>query len=297
MLKYILLSSLLFTLALCHAQQLGDAPADAAIETRVLNDGYSLRLIGVAAKARGEKVESYKLILRHPDGAEDLVWNPPVTEPHNNSNSSPFATNDVTLFRPQSGIVKNAVLGVVIGKETWNTDTWWLRWDLKEKRMITMVMFFSQYGGKYDFIDENTMSTNNGTVTIDAQGRVFRNGKRYPRSYFVYEGQRQTTYWPIDQGGKIEVTENAQVWPFVARPAARNERPANPPAKADGNAPPPPKDQPPVAATPAASPLPPTPIAQTPASAIERQAPMWPWVAGILALVVIVTMVLKRRAH
>ena len=38
------------------------------------------------------------------------------------------------------------------------------------------------------------------------------------------------------------------------------------------------------------------PVAQTPSAAIEGQAPIWPWVAGILALAVIALLALKRRA-
>jgi hypothetical protein len=274
-----------------YTQNPSEALVDVANEIVFLNDGYSIRLIGASARARGEKIEAYKLMLRFPDGTENVVWNPPATEPHNNAISSPNATNDITLFHPQSGIVKNGTLGVIIAKKTWNTDTWWLRWDLKEKRMINMVRFFSQYGGKYRFIDERTISTNEGEVTIDDQGRVFRNGKRYPRSHFVYEGQRETTYWPMDQGGKIEVTENAQVWPFVARPAARNEPPPNPPAKADGNVLPPPQDQPPAALPPPA-----LLVAQAPAVTAENSAPVWPWLVGIAALAVVAWLVLKRRA-
>lgn len=48
-------------------------------------------------------------------------------------------------------------------------------------------------------------------------------------------------------------------------------------------------------AAPPTAPTPVTPIAQTPAPVIERKAPMWPWVVGILALIVIVAVALKRR--
>ena len=47
------------------------------------------------------------------------------------------------------------------------------------------------------------------------------------------------------------------------------------------------------------SPAPLTPSAQAPASSdltVERRAPVWPWVVGILALLVIVAFALKRRA-
>jgi hypothetical protein len=47
---------------------------------------------------------------------------------------------------------------------------------------------------------------------------------------------------------------------------------------------------------PTATPAPTTPVAQTPAIAAERRSPVWPWVVGILALVVIVAFALKRRA-
>lgn len=49
-------------------------------------------------------------------------------------------------------------------------------------------------------------------------------------------------------------------------------------------------------AIPAASSPPPAPVAQTPAVPTERRVPVWPWVVGILALIVIVALVLKRRA-
>lgn len=48
--------------------------------------------------------------------------------------------------------------------------------------------------------------------------------------------------------------------------------------------------------TAAASPLATTPALQTPALAIERKAPVWPWVVGIAALTVIALLVWKRRA-
>lgn len=48
--------------------------------------------------------------------------------------------------------------------------------------------------------------------------------------------------------------------------------------------------------TPVASPAPTTPVAEAPAPVVERKAPVWPWVVGILALVVIVAVALKRRA-
>lgn len=293
MLKYVLFVSWLISTAVTYAQNPSAAPADVAVETRVLNDGYSIRLIGMAAAARGEKVASYKLILRHPDGTEDLVWNPPGTEPNTNS-GTPAPTNEVKLFRPDSGYVKDGILGALIGKSTWRMDAWWLRWDVKEKRMISMVMFFGYGDRDYEFVDGMTIKIDGAITSLDDQNRVLRKGKRYPKAHDVYEGQRRIRYWPIDQeDGKIEVTENAQVWPFVARPAARNE----PPAKAADSAPPPPvKDQPRAATTPADAQPPVTPIAQTPAATTERGAPVWLWLVGILALTVIALLVWKRRA-
>lgn len=47
---------------------------------------------------------------------------------------------------------------------------------------------------------------------------------------------------------------------------------------------------------PSASQSPAMPVAQTPAPAVERTAPVWPWIVGILALIVIVAVALKRRA-
>lgn len=47
--------------------------------------------------------------------------------------------------------------------------------------------------------------------------------------------------------------------------------------------------------TQAASPRVASPIAQAPAAPVEERAPVWPWVVGILALVVIVAFALKRR--
>jgi hypothetical protein len=49
-------------------------------------------------------------------------------------------------------------------------------------------------------------------------------------------------------------------------------------------------------ATPTASPQPATRVAQAPVTAVEHRTPVWPWVVGILALVVIVAVALKRRA-
>lgn len=50
------------------------------------------------------------------------------------------------------------------------------------------------------------------------------------------------------------------------------------------------------AVPPAVSPSPTTPVAQTPAPASDQKTPVWPWLVGILALVVIVAIALKRRA-
>ena len=49
-------------------------------------------------------------------------------------------------------------------------------------------------------------------------------------------------------------------------------------------------------ATPPVAPSPTTPFPQTPALPSERKSPVWPWVVGMLALVVIVAVALKRRA-
>lgn len=50
-------------------------------------------------------------------------------------------------------------------------------------------------------------------------------------------------------------------------------------------------------ARPIASASPPeTPVAQTPVPAVEHQAPVWPWIVGILALVVIAGLAFKRSA-
>lgn len=49
-------------------------------------------------------------------------------------------------------------------------------------------------------------------------------------------------------------------------------------------------------AAPPTAPTPVTPIAQTPAPTVEHKSPMWPWLVGIVALIVIVTVALKRRA-
>lgn len=47
---------------------------------------------------------------------------------------------------------------------------------------------------------------------------------------------------------------------------------------------------------PTASPQPATPVAQTPAVPAEHRAPVWPWLVGIAAFVVIIAVALKRRA-
>lgn len=48
--------------------------------------------------------------------------------------------------------------------------------------------------------------------------------------------------------------------------------------------------------TPVTAPQPTTPAAQTPALPAEHKSPVWPWLVGIVALVVIVAVALKRRA-
>ena len=65
----------------------------------------------------------------------------------------------------------------------------------------------------------------------------------------------------------------------------------NPPAAAA-----PPRSQTLSQTPPAASPSATTPVAETPAAPVERKSPVWPWVVGMLALVVIVAVALKRRA-
>jgi len=64
---------------------------------------------------------------------------------------------------------------------------------------------------------------------------------------------------------------------------------------APGTATPAPGTPVPVAA-PAASPQPAMPVAQTPAVTSERGAPVWPWLVGILTLLAVVALLLKRRA-
>lgn len=54
-------------------------------------------------------------------------------------------------------------------------------------------------------------------------------------------------------------------------------------------------ETPPRTTTPLISGLQTTPVADTPAPNAERRAPVWPWAAGIVALIVIVGFVLKRR--
>jgi hypothetical protein len=49
-------------------------------------------------------------------------------------------------------------------------------------------------------------------------------------------------------------------------------------------------------AMPTGSPQLATPVAQTPAVTVERKSPIWPWLVGIAALLVIVALALKRRA-
>lgn len=50
------------------------------------------------------------------------------------------------------------------------------------------------------------------------------------------------------------------------------------------------------ASTPIASPAPTTPVAQKPATQVEQRGLVWPWLVGIVALIVIVAVALKRRA-
>lgn len=51
----------------------------------------------------------------------------------------------------------------------------------------------------------------------------------------------------------------------------------------------------PHATTTSASQAPATPIAQNPAATVEQRAPLWPWLVGIAALIVIALLVWKRR--
>lgn len=76
-----------------------------------------------------------------------------------------------------------------------------------------------------------------------------------------------------------EVTTWAQIASAV-RPAETTPEPSTP-------------DQTPK---PNASPLPSTPVAQTPAVTAEHTALVWPWLVGILAILVVVALVLKRCA-
>jgi hypothetical protein len=57
-----------------------------------------------------------------------------------------------------------------------------------------------------------------------------------------------------------------------------------------------PQSTPVSASTPSVSPAPKIPVVETPASAVERRTPVWSWVFGITALIVIVAVALKRRA-
>ncbi len=79
----------------------------------------------------------------------------------------------------------------------------------------------------------------------------------------------------------------------VAAPKSVALRPINP-ASVPGVSNPPPTSV--HAAAPTASPVPTTPIAQTPAVPVERESAVWPWLVGILVLLVIVALALKRRA-
>lgn len=48
--------------------------------------------------------------------------------------------------------------------------------------------------------------------------------------------------------------------------------------------------------TPESSPQPATPMAPSPAATVEQRGPVWPWLVGILALVLVVAFALKRHA-
>lgn len=77
--------------------------------------------------------------------------------------------------------------------------------------------------------------------------------------------------------------------------AAVNPTPAVPATATPAKATPTPTTPVPTS-TPIASTAPATPVAQTPAVPVEERAPVWPWLVGILALIVIVAVALKRRA-
>ena len=79
----------------------------------------------------------------------------------------------------------------------------------------------------------------------------------------------------------------------VAAPKSVTLRLINP-ASAPGVSNPPPT--PVHAAAPTASPVPTMPIVQVPAVVVERKSAVWPWLVGMLALVVIAVIALKRRA-
>jgi len=89
------------------------------------------------------------------------------------------------------------------------------------------------------------------------------------------------------QPSALQPMNPVNLWPVALSPSS----PAAPPTPAP--------EQSPAPATPriTSTPSPPstTPMAQTPAVPSERKAPVWPWVVGLAALIVIVALAAKRR--
>lgn len=128
---------------------------------------------------------------------------------------------------------------------------------------ITLVIFDPKAFGKPDFF--------NGPELLK---KVEANNESIRRAL----GERATPPMPIiDFLAKVKAGSPAQV--------TTNEQPLTPTAPT-----------PVPTATPNTSSAPSNPVAQASLSVVERKSLVWPWVVGILALVVIVALALKRRA-
>lgn len=100
------------------------------------------------------------------------------------------------------------------------------------------------------------------------------------------------------EGGERLARQLIECTKLTVAAAARLPSPGATPQPQQSVTPPaatPTRSTPVPSATPASSTPAPT-IAESPVPVVERQAPVWPWVVGILALVVIVAVALKRRA-
>lgn len=105
--------------------------------------------------------------------------------------------------------------------------------------------------------------------------------KPLPAEYFAAPSYRVLSAKEVRARGSKRLTKPASDAPPSTVPSNRTETPAS--AK-------------PISAKAPVPSLPTQPVAESSAAVIERKAPVWPWVVGILALLAIVAFALKQRA-